>query len=250
MSDSAKRRVNSRIKVSNRFIPGATADATPGSTLDIVALGFGAGELFGVDLASRAFVRSETQDLAHDLELEGEPVREDVPFPYRVGEVYRLLVGHAQPFDAGRPEAIWVDAPLQRTGHISRHALRRLCSDLKFAERSGALVLGSRVHSRSYADLCPSDPSMVLLELRHRDCQLLAESSGRVVLTVVWGGRKQHIVVNEQRVCAIARAHQGRALQNKDLQRALGIKIGFALIAYGHVKDRYVEKVVVGLVEG
>jgi len=248
MSDSLKEQEDTRFRVSRRFVPGTRADASLGNTLNIVALGFDAGELFGVDLASRAFVSVATREHARHQDLGGELEREDDIRQHRIGGVYRLVVGHAQPIDAGRPEAVWSDEPPTRVGHVTRRALRRLCSQLEFAERAGTLVLGSRARSRSYADLRPSDPSMILIAPRPKSCRLFAESSARTMLTFVWGGLEQSVLVHEPRVCAIARAHQDHLLQNEALRRALGFRIGFALIVYGRVKDRYVEKVVVSLI--
>ncbi len=89
---------------------------------------------------------------------------------------------------------------------------------------------------------------MMLIALRPKNCRLLAESPERTILTFVWGGLKQSLLVHEPRICAIERAHRGHVLQNEELRRALGFKIGFALIGYARVKDRYVEKVVISLI--
>lgn len=248
MPKTKRKEKRTRIKVSRRFIPGTQVDSTPGNTIDMVALGFDAGELFGIDLASRALVRVETLEREAQHALDDEPDRENKIRRHRIGGVYRLVVGQQELIDAGRPEALWVDQPLTRIGSVTRRGLRRLCAQVLFGEHPGALVLGSRARSISYADLSSCEPSMMLIALHPKSCRLIADSSGKTLLNFVWGSLEQNIVVHDQRACAIAHAHQGRSLQKKDLKRALGFKIGFALFGYAHVKDRYVEKVVVSLI--
>lgn len=238
----------SRIRVPRRFVPGATADSTPGSTLRVVALGFDAEEIFGVDLASRAFVRINMREpkplVVSDEELgEGGALRHD-----RIGTVYRIDVAPAEPIDAGRPEALWTDAAPTRIGGLTRQGLRRLCAQVRFGEHPGALVLGSRARAVAYAGLRSSEPSMMLIGLHPKRCRLVWDSSGRAMLTFVWGGLEQSIVVHDPRAQAAAHAHQGHQLQRDALARALGFKVRYALFGYARVEDRYVEKVVVSLI--
>lgn len=247
MPKTTKKEKDTRLKVSSQFVPGTKIDATTGNTLDIVALGFDTGELYGVDLASRAFVRVETQEHGQQVDHDDVSDRENKIRRHRLGGVYRLVVGQQEPIDAGRPEGLGADEPMTRIGSVTRRGMRRLCTQVLFGEHPGSLVLGSRARSLSYADLSSSNPSMMLIALSPKSCRIYAEGSGRTLLTFVWGGLEQSIVVHDPRVCAIARAHQGQSLQKEDLKRALGFKIGFALFGYARVKDRYVEKVVISL---
>ncbi|HUY07306.1 MAG TPA: hypothetical protein VMU99_08615 [Acidimicrobiales bacterium] len=236
-----------RVKVPRKFVPGSPIDTTPGNALNVALLGFDAGELYGVDLASRAFLRlrlreNEPRPVPDDAANQGHDIRQ-----HRIGDVYRIVLEPGEPLDAGRPEALWANELPARIGNVTRRGLRRICSQVMFRERAGALVLGSRARSISYADLDASDPSMMLVALHSKSCRLFVDNSGKTLLSFTWGGLEQSLTVRDPRTCAIARAHQGHPLEREELKRALGFKIGFALFGYTRVKDRYVEKVVISL---
>lgn len=250
MTRTQTRKRRSPIKIPRQIVPGASVDAIPGTMLDIIVLGEDQQELFGVELASRAFVRVDLNharqsharnDGALDEQEETRARRSVTPHSAR------FVVGEDEPIDAGRPEAIWTPELPQRTGVLRPRTLRRLLDQVVAVDRPGALVLASRAASISYKGLDPASPSMMVIALHPKACALVCDDPGETFFEFTWGGLRQQLVVHDVRAQSIAREHKGRFLERDALARALGFKIGYALVAYAPVSNGYVRKVVVSL---
>ena len=276
MSDTKKR--SKPTKIPRHFVPGVPVAAVPGAALEVAVLGEDDGELFGVDLASGAFVRidpvsafphdhfevqledgksgvipdngldqndpahSDTDHSDTDREGSGRTLRRSIA-PYLV----RLVVGEDEPMDPGRPETIWPIEQPHSIGAIRPRQLRRLLGEIVAEEQPHGLVLGSRAASVSYADIDPDSPSMVLIGIRPKRCELLTTDRREVTLTFTWSGLRQTLEVRDPRAQSAARAHAGRRLVGDTLTRTLGFKVRYALVGFAPVANGYVRKVVIRL---
>lgn len=253
---SRKRRTKKppQIKIPRHFTPGTSVDATPGTTFEIAVLGNDAEELFGVDLASGAFVRVATSQEDPDEsspEADGQDNGGSESGRLRrsiAPHVARFTVGEDEPIDPGRPEAIWpIDRP-RKMGTIRPRQLRRLLKEIVAEEQPHGLVLGTRAESVSYEGRDPVLPSMVLIGLRPKRCRLIANGDGEVAFTFTWGGLRQTLAVHDVRAQSAARAHIGRYLAGDTLTRTLGFKVRYALIGFTPVANGYVRKAIIRLI--
>jgi hypothetical protein len=253
-------------KIPRHFVPGTSVDASPGAALEIAVLGNDEEELFGVDLASGAFVRVGTAQ--HDFnDSDPEPDPDSDPKSPRQSHrdnhedgssmglrrsvaphVVRFAVGEDEPIDPGRPEAIWPVERPRKVGTIRPRQLRRLLDEVAAEEQPHGLVLGTRAESISYVDRDPVLPSMVLIGLRPKRCRLVANEDDEVLFTFTWGGLRQTLTVHDVRAQSAARAHIGRNLEGDTLTRTLGFKVRYALIGFAPVTNGYVRKVVIRLI--
>jgi hypothetical protein len=218
---------------------GSSIDTTPGHTLRVGILGSDRNELFGVDLISGAFVRI---DLPEDDQVDEHVRRRTSP------HVVTFVVGDKELLDRGRPEAIWATERPRSLGQLRPRQLRRLLEEVAASEAPRSLILDSRAASIAYASLDPRTPSMMLVPLNPKNIVLETDPLGNVYLGFRWAKISQRTIVHDGRACAAARSHSGRGLTKDALNRALGFKVRYALIAYARVNDGYVQKVVVSLI--
>ncbi len=252
MSRRRRQRWQPSVKVPRHFSPGVRIDTRYGSKLNVAVLAGQEDELFGVDLASGAYVRIDLRD--NDLPAEEvagvDQARNEriqrTPSPHLV----TIRIGNRESTDPGRPEAIWPEGPPRPGGPLSARQIRRLLKSVKAEEQPRGLILSSRAPSVAYIDLLPGTPSMMVISLHPKKTMLMADGHGEVRLTFVWSGITQSLTVRDPRAGAAARAHSNRELEGEALTRALGFPARYALITYGRVADGYVRKVVTSILAG
>lgn len=244
---ATRTRLRRRIRIPRHFSPGNEIDATPGNLLEVAVLGVDRRELFGVDLASGAFVRAPVIRSGLSPAAGEEDLDQEEILNARIGAVVRIVAGEGEPIDAGRPEVVWPGAPVELDHALRNQPLRRLLRAVATPERPRGLILGSRAPSLSYADLDPTSPSMMLVKIVPSGASLIAGHGREPRLTLRWAGLEQSLPIHDQRATTAARAHEGRPLGRDAMTRALGFKPGFALIAFAPVEKGYVRKVVISL---
>lgn len=245
----ARRKKTPRIRIPRVFAPGVSITIVPGRALRVALVGATDDELFGVDLASGAYVRVQHEGIG----LMNEDADDDDQQPRRFKRFTPTVISCVprvdDPLDPGRPEALWLAEPPVRVGPLRPRQLRRLTNAVVAQERSHGLILNSRGPSVAYSELDPLADSVMLVEVDSKRLKLVAPSEDAVMLSIRWGGITQRFPIIDQRACAAARAHPNESLYGDALVRALGFKPGFALVAFDRVRDGYVRKIVITILQ-
>ena len=207
-----------------------------GDRLSCLVIGRLETEWIGVDLASGVHSSAPSAPSASSLPPPGAP-----------GLVVEVRVGlDPDPVDPARPESVTPATAPVKIGTASHRAVRRLLRRLCAPERRGAMVLGTRGPSVAYVDLDGNAPSLTMLEVPTKSCELIPLPTGDVVLGFAWGGTHHVLTVVDEAWRELAMTTR-RTPSGSSATVALGHRSGFVLIGLGPVEQGHARKVVFAL---
>jgi hypothetical protein len=217
-----------------RIHVGSPRQTDAGATLRCVVLALTEDEWIGADLESGALVRAAIATAPEALE--------------RFSVVTATLDEAPEPLDPGRPEAITLrEVIASGTGTLKRRALRRLLRRLCAPDGSLGVVLSRPGPSLAYVDLAPDAASVAVVGVDRAGLELGTRGDGAAVVTLYWSGRPQSLPIIDAAASQVAHAVAPRGLRAKELDSALGNRIGFALVGLGPVRGGHAPKVCFGL---
>lgn len=203
------------------------------ATLEIAVLATYGKEVFGIDLASKAFVR-------FDLDL---PEFSDINF--NTYSIWKISLSPEQiTSDPSRPELIEV-VDITPVGQVKKkRSIVQLCKSTS-APRD-LPILGFNGPSISYGQLTGRSPSMSIIELTKRQA-IRKNSYDEITLSFPWGPIITSLPLGNDSELELIKRAPGPLTSDKDISAILGFRPKFVLVGLARPKNGYCRKMALGL---